>query len=313
MPDFRRYAARDADNARWEGFAFRPGDIVISAPSKSGTTWTQLLCALVVFDGPNLPAPLSDVSPWLDMKTAPIDDVRADLERQTHRRFIKTHTPVDGLPSDDRVTYLCIGRDPRDAAVSMVHHQQNMDRARLHELLAAAGHPSERPVPPPVPAPTGDDLRDRLRLWMDQQSGPGEAAETLEAILRHLDLAWRVRDRSNVALFHFGDYLANLPGELARLAEVLDLSVPERRIEELAAEASIDRARGRAAEVAPYGTQGLWRDPARFFRSGGSGEWRSVFTADDDRHYRERVAQLVDPELAEWAHHGRFGAAGERR
>src|SRR5262249_38699700 len=38
--------------ARWEGFEFRPGDIVISTPKKCGTTWTQMLCALLIFDGP---------------------------------------------------------------------------------------------------------------------------------------------------------------------------------------------------------------------------------------------------------------------
>jgi aryl sulfotransferase len=56
-----------ADSARWDDFAFRPGDIVISTPSKCGTTWTQMLCALLIFDGPAFPGPLDEVSPWLDM------------------------------------------------------------------------------------------------------------------------------------------------------------------------------------------------------------------------------------------------------
>jgi aryl sulfotransferase len=30
--------------------------------------------------------------------------VFADLEAQTHRRFIKTHTPLDGIPNDPTVT-----------------------------------------------------------------------------------------------------------------------------------------------------------------------------------------------------------------
>src|SRR6187455_3349932 len=71
----RRYRSITADSGRWDGFAFRSGDIVISTPPKSGTTWTQMLCALLIFDGPAFPAPLDEVSPWLDMNIRPLADV----------------------------------------------------------------------------------------------------------------------------------------------------------------------------------------------------------------------------------------------
>ena len=58
-----RYRSIVADSGRWDGFAFRSGDIVISTPPKCGTTWTQMLCALLVFDGPAFPAPLEQMSP----------------------------------------------------------------------------------------------------------------------------------------------------------------------------------------------------------------------------------------------------------
>src|SRR6185436_8583726 len=113
-----RYRSIVADSARWDGFEFRPGDIVISTPPKCGTTWTQMLCALLIFDGPEFPAPLDEVSPWLDMCNRPLDEVRASLAAQTHRRFIKTHAPLDGIPFRTDVTYLVVGRDPRDVAIS---------------------------------------------------------------------------------------------------------------------------------------------------------------------------------------------------
>src|SRR6516162_5434364 len=95
-----RYTGLIYDSARWEGFVFRPGDIVISTPPKCGTTWTQMICALLIFQTPDLPDSLDRLSPWLDMLTRSREDVFADLDAQTHRRFIKTHTARDGLPWD---------------------------------------------------------------------------------------------------------------------------------------------------------------------------------------------------------------------
>jgi hypothetical protein len=37
-----RYQSPDEDSARWLGFPFRDGDIVISTRSKTGTTWVQM-------------------------------------------------------------------------------------------------------------------------------------------------------------------------------------------------------------------------------------------------------------------------------
>jgi len=96
-----RYRSVVADSARWDGFRFRPGDIVISTPPKCGTTWMQRLVALLLFDG-EPPGPISSISPWLDMQLATTDDVFALLETQQHRRFIKSHTAFDGLPVPSR-------------------------------------------------------------------------------------------------------------------------------------------------------------------------------------------------------------------
>src|SRR4029079_14554748 len=124
-----RYRSVIADSARWDGFPLRSDDIVISTPPKCGTTWTQMLCALLIFDGPAFPAPLDQVSPWLDMCIRPVAEVNAALGAQTHRRSIKPHTPLDGLPLHADVTYLVVGRDPRDVAISFEHHAANMDFA----------------------------------------------------------------------------------------------------------------------------------------------------------------------------------------
>src|SRR5947209_9084094 len=126
-PALRRYRSVVSDSKRWEGFEFRDDDIVICTSPKCGTTWMQMLCALLVFQTPDLPKRLTELSPWVDMQTASRDEVFATLDAQRHRRFIKTHTPLDGLPYDERVTYVTVGRDPRDVAVSWDNHFNNVN------------------------------------------------------------------------------------------------------------------------------------------------------------------------------------------
>ncbi len=91
-----RYSSPDEDSARWDDFAFRSGDIVVSTRSKHGTTWVQTILLLLIHQDPDLPAPLAELSPWLDHLIEPRDAVVARLEAQTHRRVIKTHTPLAG-------------------------------------------------------------------------------------------------------------------------------------------------------------------------------------------------------------------------
>ena len=136
-----RYQTLVYDNARWEGFAFRGDDIVITTPPKCGTTWTQMVCALLVFQETSFDRTLDLISPWLDMLTRSRESVVADLEAQTHRRFIKTHTPLDGLPWDDRVTYICVSRvSARRRHVLRQPHGEH-GHGRPHELTAGRRGP----------------------------------------------------------------------------------------------------------------------------------------------------------------------------
>ena len=149
-----RYRSIVNDSRRWEGFELRPGDIILSTPPKCGTTWMQMILALLVLGEPTLPQPLSKLSPWLDMQNRSRRDVVGDLEAQTHRRFIKTHTPLDGLPVDPSVTYICVGRDPRDVALSMDNHMDNLDIPAFlaaREAAAAIDGVELEPIIPPPP------------------------------------------------------------------------------------------------------------------------------------------------------------------
>ncbi|HET7530329.1 MAG TPA: sulfotransferase domain-containing protein [Mycobacteriales bacterium] len=295
-----------ADNARWEGFAFRPDDVVISTPPKCGTTWMQTLCALLIFDTHELDQPMARLSPWLDMQLYPRDDVVALLDSQDHRRFIKTHTPLDGVPYDDRVLYVGVGRDPRDAAISSKNHMDNIDLGHFLALReAAVGLDDLADLMPDGPPPQPADDRERLQQWIEGED-PG-AGMSLFGLVHHLDQFWRRRDEPGVALFHYQDMLRDLPGQMRRLRDALGLDLSDQRVEDLAVAATFQAMKNRAVQAAPNTDLDLWRSAENFFRFGSSGQWRERFDDDNLRRYDERVTELTAPDFRDWLHNGWLG------
>lgn len=169
-----RYQSPEEDSARWLGFPFRDGDILISARSKAGTTRVQMICALLIFQAPELPAPLAQLSPWLDHLIVPREEVYARLTTQQHRRFIKTHTPLDGIPLDPRATYIVTARHPLDMAVSLYHQGGNLDRARVRQLT---GQPEPADPPPPR-----KPLHDWLVSWIADDDNPASTRTRCPAL-----------------------------------------------------------------------------------------------------------------------------------
>ena len=100
------------DGSRWDHFTARPDDVFVCTLGKNGTTWMQAICALLIFQKPELDFNPGVRSPWLDVTFVPIEEIIADLEAQTERRVIKTHTPLDGIPFFPECTYITVYRDP---------------------------------------------------------------------------------------------------------------------------------------------------------------------------------------------------------
>jgi aryl sulfotransferase len=273
----------------------------------------QMICALLIFGDADLPRPLTELSPWLDIQTETISNVFAALAAQRHRRFIKSHTPLDGLPFDERVTYICVGRDPRDAAISSDNHLNNMNREVLLKACETAVGPDDLPsltpdgVPPRVESPV-----ERFWRWVEDDAPP---CEGLELLLHHLGTFWDRQQTVNVVLVHYADLQADLEGEMRRLAGLLGIVIGEDTWPALVAEARFDRMRERAHEVVPQVTMdGLWHDTSRFFNRGTSGQWRKFLGPEDLDRYEARMRWLATPDLAAWAHGGwRATAENTRR
>ena len=288
----RHYSSPEEDSRRWDGFAFRDGDIVISTRSKHGSTWMQMICALLVFRSASFPRPLAELSPWLDWLGADIADVTARLAAQDHRRIIKTHTPLDGIPLDPRASYIVVARHPLDAAVSLYHQGYNIDRVRLARLTGLAP-PTERPDPPP--------LEEWLASWVAADADRIEQLDSLSGVLHHLSDAWSRRDEPNVLLVHYADLSADLRAEMARVAQFLGVDIDGETLDQLAAAATFESMRSNSEALAPN-AGGVLRDTARFFRSGRSGAGSQALAPADLAAYHARIDRALPADLRRWLH-----------
>jgi aryl sulfotransferase len=277
---------RALSTKRWADFSFRQGDVVISALPKSGTTWMQMICALLVFQTPVLSAPLQELSPWIDDGYATSDEVYARLANQGHRRFIKSHLLPGEIPVDARATYIVLGRHPLDAAVSVYNV-----RGSQHSIGArSSGQPA-----PPMLSP-----REALLGFISGDSilGAGIEGITLPLVLQRMSRAWDHRDAPNVVFVHYEDLLHDLEGQMRSLAGHLGITVPESTWPGLVRAATFEQMRAIADRVQPV--RALKDQPELFFRSGRSGTGREVLTGTDLDHFHEQAARLAPPDLLAW-------------
>jgi aryl sulfotransferase len=294
--DAARYTSADEDSARWGGFPFRDGDIVISTRSKTGTTWAQMICALLIFQTPELAAPVGWYSPWLDRLTQPREEVVAQLEAQRHRRFIKTHTPLDGIPVVPRATYLIVGRHPLDSAVSLYYQGENIDRDRQRQLVQeTTGQPA--PVRPDRPRKSA---RDWLLAWIDNDASAHQEMDSIRGVLGHDSGAWARQSEPNIVLLHYADLSADLDGQMRQLADRLGITVPEPAWPGLVQTATFASMRASAAKITGDGQ--VLKSATAFFRRGTSGAGQELLTEDELAHYYTRAASLAPADMLRWLH-----------
>jgi aryl sulfotransferase len=287
------------DSGRWSHFTPRDGDVVVCTSYKAGTTWTQMMCALLIHQSPRLARPLAELSPWLDMRLSPIDEVIANFESQTSRRVIKTHTPLDGFPYYPNVSYVYCARDPRDVFMSMQNHLANVDMQRASALITAQGIKVE--PPPPLP----EDVNVRFKMWMTMGTFAWEQdGLPYWSNFHHAETFWAHRDLPNIHFMHFTDLKANLDDDMRRLADFLRIEVDENDWPALVKAATFEEMKANADRTAPDTHHGIWRSNARFFNTGANDQWGDALSEANQQLYQQLTRERYDHEMLDWLERG---------
>lgn len=278
----RRYAGKIADPNRWYEFAARPGDIVVSTPPKSGTTWTQGILALLLSGDPHVDAAISLKAPWIDVTDADQDARIAALNAQTGRRQVKTHTPLDGIPLWPELRYISVFRHPIDVHFSFRRHIENMSKDVLGDIY------------PP-------DIYEGFRIFLD---GDHRDGASLISIIDHFQSALAFADLENVLCLHYADMTHDLEMSVHQIAQHLSIEHPPVLMDKLVDAARFGNMKKNAERFAVSAREGFWRNDSDFFDSGTSQKWIGVLKDSDLAAYNARMTRLLNQRERDWLENG---------
>ncbi len=275
------------DSTRWNDFRFRDDDVVIATWSKAGTTWLQQIVAQLVFQGEDGVYGQA-ISPWIDFRLMP--DAIDIAEAQSHRRFMKTHLPLDALVFSPRAKYLYVARDVRDVIFSMFHHQHLFTPGAYEAFNGIPGR-----VGPPLGRPP-EDIHEYYRVFLDEGRLIGMFEHEFWA---HVQGWWDARALPNVHLIHFANLKADPNGEIRRIADFLAIDVPEALWPTILDHCTVEYMRAEASKWTMLETM-FEGGGNNFIHKGVNGQWKDVLSSEEVAHADEVAAANLTPDCAHW-------------
>ena len=291
------YQNHHLDSTRWDLFEPRDDDIVVATSYKAGTTWMQAIVANLIFPG-GPPEPVPGMSPWLDVRVVPVEEVMTLLGDQRHRRFIKTHLPLDGIRYLPSLRYIYVARDGRDVFMSLWNHYNNQPRAEDGDFQI--NHGPDR-IGDPLPEPP-ENILELWRAWTTQGWFDWESEGwPYWSNLRHVQTWWRYRHLPNLLLVHFNDLLADLGAQVRRIAEFLEIPLSEEQFEEVVHATTFTQMKQNGERYAPTQFKG---GTDTFLHRGTNGRWRDVLGEAELKLYDTACARNLEPQCRAWLEHG---------
>jgi len=283
----REFHNHHFDSTIWNDLKFRDDDIVIATYAKSGTTWMQQILAQLIFEGAE-DLETAEMSPWMDLRVPPKEVKLPMVEAQEHRRFLKTHLPVDALVFSTKARYIYVGRDGRDIVWSMYNHHAKANDAWYDALNNTPGR-----VGPPIEKPPASVLQ-YFNDWMEQDGHPWWP------FWENVRSWWAVRDLPNVMLLHFNELKADMPGTIRRIAAFLDIPIAEDKWETILKHCSFEYMKEHGTRAVPLGGAFWEGGSSTFIYKGTNGRWRDRLSEDEIRRYEERARLELGEACAHW-------------
>ena len=143
-----------------------------------------------------------------------------------------------------------------------------------------------------------ESVRQYYHDWLDQDGYP------FWSMWENVRSWWAIRDLPNVYMLHFANLKSDMPAEIRRLAEFLDIPINKDKWDDILLHCSFDYMKANASRSVPLGGA-FWDGGAKtFIHKGTNGRWRDVLSRDEILQYELRVAQELGKDCAHWLETG---------
>jgi len=279
------------DSTTWNDFKFRDDDIIIGTYAKSGTTWVQQIISQLIFNGAE-DLEVAEMSPWIDLRIPPKEVKIPAVDAQTHRRFIKTHLPVDALVFSPKAKYIYIGRDGRDVVWSLYNHHVNANDLwyeALNDTPGRVGPPIEKPV---------DSVVQYYHDWLDKDGFP------FWPFWENINSWWDIRNLLNVYMLHFANLKEDMPGEIKKIAEFLEIEIDPAKWDDIVEHCTFDYMKEHSVKSVPLGGA-FWDGGSKvFINKGTNGRWKDLLSEEESKKYENMAMEKLGADAARWVNIG---------
>jgi hypothetical protein len=269
-------ARREQELAKNNPFGnYVPGkqDVFVATYAKSGTNWTMQIAHQLIYHGKADYDHIHSVVPWPDTKAmAPMKNYAIPLEEAhdwetspERKRVIKTHFNWEMIPYSEDARYIMVIRDPKDVFVSNYFFV----RAIFGSAMPSA------------------ETWYKLFLTEGFLLGGSWAVNAAGY--------WAQRHRPNVLILSFKQMKRDLQGTVRKVADFLDIRVPEDVIQEVCAKSTFEYMKRIDEKFRPWPMLPWYSDPTMIRKGtqGGSSELLSPERQRDmDAHFQAELKRL---------------------
>ncbi|NXS61810.1 ST1D1 Sulfotransferase, partial [Brachypteracias leptosomus] len=246
-----------------KAFQARPDDLVIATYPKSGTTWLSEIMDMIYQDGDvekcRRDAIFNRV-PFLEMKAPRVLSGIGQLEKTPSPRLVKTHLPVQLLPTsfqEKGCKVIYMARNPKDVVISYYYFYQ---MAKMH--------------------PDPGTLSEFLETFMTGKVAYGSWYD-------HVRGWWEKKNEKLLYLF-YEDMKKDPCHEVQKILQFLGKDVAEGMVAKILHHTSFqEMKKNPAANYETMPTALMDHSLSPFLRKGISGDWKNHLTVAQNEHFNQ--------------------------
>ncbi|XP_058477137.1 sulfotransferase 2B1-like [Solea solea] len=244
--------------AYFEGFTFRPDDVVIATYPKSGTTWMQEIIPLIMSGGD--PAAVEslhnwDRAPWLEEQRAS----QLNLEERPSPRVLTTHFKYNIMPPsffEIKPKVIYVMRNPKDVFTSAFHYYG------ITSYMVKPGSQSEflhKFLDGKVPF---NSWFDHVKDWLNAE------------------------DKGHIMYISYEEMKMDLNDSVTRIAQFLEKHLDPEVIEKIAERCLFPNMKlNKMSNYSDVPQEFMDQTKSEFLRKGIAGDWKNQLTAAEAEYF----------------------------